>query len=191
MQRTRLPVYTLTLSLLFALCSPSFAQDRAAEQLHELMRVDSNEAILEAFIVPRCSEITECVWVETQGTEVKRARIRGEKSVGAAVALEWLIPIAGHAYAGDWKRGILPTVPRLGGLVLAIDQYESRSIGFSLSGCNDLSAFGLIAATVGSVWAYVSAAHTARDFNESLPTTASPSLKVDRDGLSLGILLTF
>ena len=46
----------------------------------------------------------------------------GMKSPGIALLLEAhpFIPLIGHWYAGDVKRGILPTVVNLGGLPLAV-----------------------------------------------------------------------
>ena len=47
----------------------------------------------------------------------------------AAVGLELIFPTLGHAYAGDWKRGILPGVVGIGGYATAIGIYATCDDG--------------------------------------------------------------
>ena len=49
-----------------------------------------------------------------------------KKSEWGAWALEGLLPIVGHAYAGDAKRGVLPGVVALGGLAASMSPSRPR-----------------------------------------------------------------
>lgn len=94
----------------------------------------------------------------------------GMKSPGVALLLEAhpFIPLLGHWYAGDVKRGILPTVVNLGGLPLALMCLDI--IGDS--GCSDtqdmISAAGAIAFFAGWAWRMSSAHGTASDRNQAI-----------------------
>lgn len=67
--------------------------------------------------------------------------------------LEYWLPTAGYAYAGDWKRGLLPNAVRMGGMVLFIKNLDGGSGGQFVLGL--FSGFG------GTVWAVVGASKTA------------------------------
>ena len=84
-----------------------------------------------------------------------------------AVGLEYLLTPVGHAYAGNWKRGIPPAVVLYGGVALlaktALDCLDDDCEG------NDPALIaGLVATTGGKLWALVSAYDTARDSNRAL-----------------------
>ncbi|MFK7849221.1 MAG: hypothetical protein AB8G77_28290 [Rhodothermales bacterium] len=80
------------------------------------------------------------------------------KSAGAAIALEWLFPTAGHLYAGNWKQGVLPNVARIGGLVIFAKGLEKQG--------SDVQTLGLVVSLSGTIWALVSAGRTAKKYNE-------------------------
>ena len=94
----------------------------------------------------------------------------GMKSPGIALLLEAhpIIPLLGHWYAGDVKRGVLPTVVNLGGLPLAFVCLDILGD----SGCSDtqtmISVAGAIAFFVGWGWRMYSAYATASDRNQAI-----------------------
>lgn len=90
-----------------------------------------------------------------------------KKSELAAGVLEWLIPIVGHAYAGDAQRGLLPAGVSLGGFVLII----------ASGGDTGLVTAGLLGYLVGRIWGIVSAVETASDFNNNLKMKLNLSFK--------------
>jgi hypothetical protein len=83
-----------------------------------------------------------------------------KKSEFAAGALEFLIPVVGHAYAGDAGRGVIPAVVSVGGLVVLV------------VGASDINAgvvtVGYLAYLGGRIWGIVSAVNTAEDYNSNL-----------------------
>lgn len=83
-----------------------------------------------------------------------------KKSEFAAGALEFLIPVVGHAYAGNAGRGVMPAVVSVGGLVVLI------------AGASDLdvtiASLGYIAYLTGRIWGIVSAVNTAENYNTNL-----------------------
>lgn len=102
-----------------------------------------------------------------------------KRSAGAAVILEWLVPTAGHLYAGNWKKGVLPAATRMGGiLIFATNLYSENT---------ELQAVGLIMGVGGTVWSLASAGRTARAFNGK----HSFKLVVQRSGVGAGIKLNF
>ncbi len=90
-----------------------------------------------------------------------------KKSELTAGVLEWLIPVVGHAYAGDAERGLLPAGVSVGGLVLI----------FASGGESGLITAGLLGYLVGRIWGIVSAVQTGEDFNNNLKTKLNLSLK--------------
>lgn len=109
----------------------------------------------------------------TQGPALRRVP-KNQKSPLVAVGLAWVVPSAGHAYAGDWVRGA-----RFIGLeILAL-----TVIGVDGSSGHD----GLITFLGFRIWEFVDAYHTAKDYNRRQPTNLNvdhgyigevPSLKV-------------
>ena len=130
----------------------------------------------------------------------------GEKSEAAAIGLELILPVLGHAYAGDAKRGILPAIVHVGGfatlILVALENIGDFPLGDLFgeeenSGGNGLDArvyAGLAAFLGGKVWGVVSAARTARDHNRSLssPPRASAIVGPAPDGgIAAGLVLRF
>jgi len=58
-----------------------------------------------------------------------------KKSEFAAGALEFLIPVVGHAYAGDAGRGVVPALVSAGGLVIMIAGASDVNAGIMGIGC--------------------------------------------------------
>lgn len=109
------------------------------------------------------------------------------KNPYVAAGLEFLLPILGHAYAGNAKRGILPTVVFVGGfvgMVARIDIFaEADALDYLL-----LGAF-----VGGRIWGIASAAMTANEHNRSLSSTnADLALLPTPDGrLGVGVAFRF
>ena len=99
-----------------------------------------------------------------------------------AFAMELVVPVLGHAYAGDAKRGIAPAVVHVAGYGL-IGYGVSRAFDCLLCGSgsgNDntdgiIIVTGVAAAVVGKVWGLVSIASTVRDRNASLVVEPTPN----------------
>ncbi|MYG80289.1 MAG: hypothetical protein F4187_00270 [Gemmatimonadetes bacterium] len=91
------------------------------------------------------------------------------RSVWRAEILELLVPLAGHAYAGDLSRGAFPTFVRLAGGAVAF-AHRDFCILWCDSDDGDLRWFsaGVAGYLGGTVWGVVSARRTARDTNEAL-----------------------
>jgi len=90
-----------------------------------------------------------------------------KKSSLAAGALEYLLPTAGHAYAGNWKRGILPTVVTIAGGATLLIALNDSYVGWKDS--DDPVVWigtGLLGA--GRAWGIASAMHTATIYNKHL-----------------------
>ena len=97
--------------------------------------------------------------------------VGSRRSPVLAGALEYFIPTIGHAYAGDWKRGIGSNIVRIGGVILvAIEQQGSEGVLPSDSGCAEMCLIGVGVAAVGTAWAIWSAVKTANDFNNERST---------------------
>ena len=103
-----------------------------------------------------------------QETDAQLTYNAEKKGVWTAVALERFLPIVGHAYAGDAKRGIVPLAVTMGGVVMAgaglvKNVVEARSDEESV-----LVFLGVGIATVGRLWGIVSAGELASDANRAL-----------------------
>lgn len=111
-----------------------------------------------------------------------------KKEAWIAVAAEWFVPIVGHAYAGDTKRGLLPaavTVAGLGLVVAGVDQSLDGLFTDDNEG-QALAIVGLTAIVGGRIWGIVSAGKTAGDTNRAL----RERLGLDAEGLSLAPVIT-
>ena len=92
----------------------------------------------------------------------------GWRNESIAGGLEVFFPLAGHGYAGDWKRGIKPAALRTIGMAgwlyaYSTDCYDDDSFcGWGLGVGGTLAFFS------GWAWSVVSARRTARDWNRSL-----------------------
>ena len=108
-----------------------------------------------------------------------------------------LIPLLGHWYAGDVKRGLLPTVVNIGGLALFIPCVNL--LGAGASNCSgtrdDIALVGALAFVSGWVWRMVSAHNTAKDQNRLITERqATISLFVEplpQRRLGVGLALRF
>jgi hypothetical protein len=123
-------------------------------------------------------------------TAATQVVVISEKSALAAGVLEWAIPTVGYAYAGNWSRGILPAVVRIGGLLLVIEQQ------FVIFGapppCEGQCILGLAMAVGGTVWAVVDAGRTAGRENErrrsaALGATLVPTFGAAGPGLGVSV----
>ncbi len=92
-----------------------------------------------------------------------------KKSEFGAGALEFLIPVVGHAYAGDAGRGVVPAIVSVGGIVVLV------------AGASDLDAtiatLGYLAYLGGRIWGIVSAVNTAEDYNANLKSKLNLSFQ--------------
>lgn len=117
------------------------------------------------------------VGVPTVGAQTNEAAVRyaeQKKEPWAAVGLEWLVPVVGHAYAGDAKRGLLPAAVSVGGIVVAVAGPKSceteTSAGVVWEYCEAGSGaiIGALVFVGGRIWGMVSASRTANEFNRDL-----------------------
>ena len=109
-----------------------------------------------------------------------------KKSEFAAGGLEFLIPIVGHAYAGDAGRGVIPAVVSVGGIVVLV------------AGASDLNAtvatLGYLAYLGGRIWGIVSAVNTAEDYNSNLKNKLNlsfNSMKFPQGKTGYGLTISF
>lgn len=95
-----------------------------------------------------------------------------KKNEFAAGALEWLIPIVGHHYAGDARAGLVPAAVSGGGLVGVIFGATLKSDCFGVDdlcqGNGTVMALGWVTYLGGRVWGIVSALDVAKEFNRNL-----------------------
>jgi len=123
-----------------------------------------------------------------QGQAADTVRVGSTHSALAAGLLEWVFPTAGFAYAGDWKRGLLPNVLRVGAYVGFIGTADWLSSGDACEGDNACRVFA-VAAVATTVWAIVDAVNTAHDHNASIVQQAT-GLFVEpsgRGGMAVGV----
>ena len=120
--------------------------------------------------------------------EVDRPQVQeAEKDLGGALFLELLVPVLGHAYAGDARRGVLPAVVTLGGVGMIFGGASARDYAGVI-----VALGGIAVSAGGKIWGLVSAVDTARDYNRRLRERASPTLVLTRDGrASIGVSLRF
>jgi len=82
-----------------------------------------------------------------------------KKNPAVAAYLSLLLTSTGHAYAGNWGRGLLFTVLRVGGYYLLFTELSSR---------REISSVGLLAYLVGTVVEAIDAAWEVDRYNEKL-----------------------
>lgn len=82
-----------------------------------------------------------------------------KKNPAVAAYLSLLLTSTGHAYAGNWGRGLLFTVLRVGGYYLLFTELSSR---------RETSSVGLLAYLVGTVVEAIDAAWEVDRYNEKL-----------------------
>lgn len=86
-----------------------------------------------------------------------------EHSAFAAGVIEWLVPTAGYAYAGDWTAGFLSNGVRIGSYIGLAATYDDRT-----DDCDDACAVWAVGALGGTIWAIVGAVHTANEHNRAV-----------------------
>jgi len=100
-----------------------------------------------------------------------------KKSSGTAVLLSLVVTSAGHAYAGNWGRGLLFTAGRVGGVVLALTagiQTKTESGGYYYYysyTTTEITAWyyiGLGATLVFAIWEAIDASAEVDRYNEDL-----------------------
>jgi len=108
-----------------------------------------------------------------------------ERSAVLSGVLEY-IPMVGFAYAGDWKRGLLPNAFRVASFIGFAATVDFLSP--SCSAACTVSGFAMVAT---SVWAVVGAVNTARDHNKAarVPRSSLSVAPAPFGGLSVGLRL--
>jgi len=97
-------------------------------------------------------------------------RYQSEKrSEAIALGLEWLIPVVGHAYAGDASAGLLPAGVTLGGAALMLGGVASCIDIDSCEGGAAVAVLGGFVSVIGGrIWGMASAYGTAARTNREL-----------------------
>ena len=109
-------------------------------------------------------------------------RARSPLLAGAA---EYLVPTLGHAYAGDWERGVPPAGLTLLGAAAVVIGFQDC---LDETGC-DLFVAGIAAATAGKLWGIWSAVDAAGDRNRARVAGLRPALSVRPGALGVGVSL--
>ncbi len=116
------------------------------------------------------------------------------KSEPAALGIEWLVPVVGHAYAGNARKGILPAVVHVAGLTAFVMGARCDSVcKLNNQGSEDegLAWAGLGVAAVGKAWGMISAYRTAGNHNADLRRRLNLTLAPRDGGVAAGLSLTF
>lgn len=103
------------------------------------------------------------------------------KSPLLAGILEYAVPIAGHAYAGNWKRGIAPGLLRLGAVALLAPAFDCPCE----SSVEALAETGLLLGAVSIVWGVTSAVTTTQKHNERVRRRLRLSVIRNAHGLAV------
>ncbi len=119
---------------------------------------------------------------EAPTSGVQLAYSAEKKGEAEAAVIEALVPVLGHAYAGDARRGLLPAGISAAGFVLLIAGSAELDTGMA-----SLGALGYLG---GRIWGIVSAYQTAKDHNASLRQRLGVSVGPGVDAGSLGITFT-
>jgi hypothetical protein len=88
----------------------------------------------------------------------------GARSPLLAGAAEYLVPTLGHAYAGDWERGVPPAGLMVLGAAAAVIGFQGC---VDETGC-DVFLAGIATAAAGKLWGIWSAVDAAGDRNRAL-----------------------
>ncbi len=105
-----------------------------------------------------------------------------KKSELTAGVLEFLIPVVGHAYAGNAGKGVVPAVVSVGGLVVAI--VGAGNLDYTIALLGYLGYLG------GRIWGIVSAVQTADDYNMNLKRKLNLSFQPNYQNGKLGMGMT-
>lgn len=119
-------------------------------------------------------------------TEVALSSV-SEKGPGTAAFLEWLVPTAGYAHAGNWVRGVPPALVSIGGLVIYLeDQFQ---IFGNRPPCEAQCVAGIVLMAGSRFWAIIDAAAEAKRFNARLGVLSDLSIAPDfgPNGLGVGL----
>ena len=114
-----------------------------------------------------------------------------KKSELTAGLLEALIPIVGHAYAGNATKGIIPLVVSVGGIAAMIVGGSNSS---SLTTTTSTVAIGALAYLGGRIWGIISAVNTASDYNAKLKSKLNLSfngMQLPQGKTAFGLTLTY
>ena len=88
------------------------------------------------------------------------------KNPWLAVVAAWLLPTMGHAYAGNWGRGLPFLGAEAAGLALMMSSISSTGSSVNTS----QYGLGLGVLLVARIWEYFDAYATAEEFNKELKT---------------------
>ena len=108
--------------------------------------------------------------VEGQQATTDTVFVEGERSNVLSGVIELYLPTVGFAYAGDWKRGLLPNALRIGsfiGLLSTVDFLDDSSSSDTAAGLWVIAFLGT------TVWAVVEAVNTANDRNRAVRAARS------------------
>ena len=105
----------------------------------------------------------------------------------AAGVIEFVLPSAGFAYAGDWKRGFLPNVIRLATGIGFEQTYDKNNDTCEIAACNVWAVLFL----ASTIWSIVGAVNTAGDHNATFRRSAGLSVEsAPFGGISFGLRVT-
>lgn len=107
-----------------------------------------------------------------------------------AFTLELFVPTLGHAYAGDFDRGIAPAlVTGVGVGVVALAYSRTGNLGDNWT---YIGLVGIGAVAGGKTWGVVSAVRATLDHNRALRERVTPALALTPDGRALiGVSVRF
>ena len=106
-------------------------------------------------IVPDTSKMTnteKMMWYQNE-----------KKSPARAIFYSWLIPTSGHAYAGDWNRGLIFKGGELASFFGGVFLFEVSTNGESIPG-----AVLMMISPVILIWEFYDVAKTATKYNKQL-----------------------
>lgn len=124
------------------------------------------------------------------GDTVRVSDTASFKDWPVAFTLELFVPTLGHAYAGDFDRGIAPAlVTGVGVGLVALVHHQSAELG---SNWHLVGLVGLGVVVGGKTWGVVSAVRTTLDHNRALRERVTPALALTPDGRALiGVSVRF
>ncbi len=132
--------------------------------------------------------IVTCILNAQQSQDDALLRYQAEKKNEiVAAALEFFIPVLGHAYAGNVEKGLVPAAVSVGGLVMV---FITPHI-FDIQGFYNFAWMGSLVYLGGRVWGIVSAYQTSEEYNAQLRKRLKISLVPIRSGLGVGISYSF
>ena len=110
-----------------------------------------------------------------------------------AGALDFFLPTLGYAYAGDWRRGLLPGGVRIVGVGLIVHGLSKATVDGLFGGdadCGSQCSLGLGMVVVGTVWGTVGAARTAHLHNRNVAgasVSLQPAWVGEGPGVAVGV----